>query len=154
MSAEAAEIAVVLDRIGRGVIETLAGVPDDVLNRELQLPETNSLFALATHLAGAGEFWVLALAGGLTVARDRDAEFTATGTGASLVSRYDRWLRSVHDVLDTMPADRLDRTVEPPAAYRGSLSEEATVRECLLHAVEHSALHQGQIEITRQRLMQ
>ena len=52
-----------LERIARDTIQALDGLPDEVLNRPLPLPETNSLFALATHLAGAGEFWTLVLVG-------------------------------------------------------------------------------------------
>lgn len=151
---EGAQIAAVLDRIGHGVFETLADVPQNLLNQQIPLPEANSLFALATHLLGSGEFWVLTLAGGREVNRNRDAEFTASGTFEQLQERCDRWLAAVHEVLDGMPSEPLNRIAEPPAAYRGMVGDEPmTVRDCLLHAVEHSALHQGQIEITRQMLL-
>jgi hypothetical protein len=52
-------------------------LPDEVLNRAVPICEANTLFALATHLVGAGEFWVLVLAGGREGDRDRDAEFHA-----------------------------------------------------------------------------
>ncbi len=151
---EGAQIATVLERIARGVIEMLADVPQDLLNRQIPLPEANSLFALATHLLGSGEFWVLTLAGGRDVGRDRDAEFRASGTFEQLKERSDRWLAAVHEVLDGMPSEPLNRIAQPPTAYRGMVGDEPmTVRACLLHAVEHSALHQGQIEITRQMVM-
>ena len=69
----------------------------------MPIPEANSLFALATHLVGAAEFWVLALAGGRQIARDRDAEFRASGTYQELEVRYLRWLAEVRDVLSTLP---------------------------------------------------
>lgn len=155
MTGAARQFAIVFDRIGLSVIEQLAGLPEEMLNRSMPLPEANSLFALATHLVGAGEFWVLALAGGRTIQRDRPAEFRATGSLDQLKDRYTRWLAAVHEVLDQMPAPRLDELAEPPAAYRGSLGDTPlTVRDCLLHSVEHSALHQGHIEITKQLLSQ
>ena len=154
MPGEAAQIAAVLDRIGRGVVESLTGVPPAALNQQIALPEANSLFALATHLVGAGEFWVLTLAGGRDVDRDRAAEFAASGNFEQIAARYGRWLTAVHEVLDGLPGELLDRIAEPRATYRGTLGDAPmTLRECLLHAVEHSALHQGQIEITRQLLM-
>ncbi len=154
MSEEAAQFAAVLDRIGHGVIETLAGVPQAVLNLQTPLPEANSLFALATHLLGAGEFWVLTLAGGRDVDRNREAEFTASGTFEQISKRCERWRAAVHEVLDGMPSEQLDRQADPPAAYRSTIGDDPmSVRECLLHAVEHSALHQGQLEVTRQLLM-
>jgi uncharacterized damage-inducible protein DinB len=153
MPGEAAQIAAVLDRIGRGVVESLTGVPPAALNQQIALPEANSLFALATHLVGAGEFWVLTLAGGRDVDRDRAAEFAASGNFEQIAARYGRWLTAVHEALPSLPSEYLDRIAEPPAAYRMRGGAPMTVRECLLHAVEHSALHQGQIEITRQLLM-
>jgi uncharacterized damage-inducible protein DinB len=154
MPNEATHIAVVLDAIGRDVLKQLAGIPDDLLNKPLDLPETNTLFALATHLVGAGEFWVLALAGGWHIERDRPAEFHATGKGTDLVARYERWLENIHQVLDTLPDSAMERQVDPPAHFRTRMHDQSfTVRDCLLHAVEHSALHQGHIQLTRQLLL-
>lgn len=153
INTEAAAIAQVLDRTVRAALEQLAELPDEALNRPVPLPETNSLFALGTHLIGAAEFWVLALAGGHTVQRDRPAEFRAEGSGSALTKRYEEWLTAMHTLLDGMSATSLERDVEPPAEYRGSLSGgPMTVRAYLLHAVEHSALHLGHIQITHQML--
>ncbi len=154
MANEALHIASVLDAIGRDVIQQLTGIPDDLLNKPLELPETNTLFALATHLVGAGEFWVLVLAGGWHIERDRLAEFHATGQGADLLARYQRWLENLHAVLDTLPDSAMGQHIEPPATYRPHMRDQSfTVRDCLLHAIEHSALHQGHIQLTRQVLL-
>jgi uncharacterized damage-inducible protein DinB len=154
VNAEGIAFAEVLERIGRGVLDELADVPDDVLNRPVPVPEGNSLFAIATHLIGAGEFWVLALAGGRDVVRDRDAEFRATGTYADLEVRYSRWMSDIRDVLTQLPPEAWTRTVTPPPQFTGSLgSESLTVRTCVLHAVEHSALHLGHIQLTRSSIL-
>lgn len=153
MAGEGAQFAEVLDRTGRAVIAQLDGLPDAMLNRPLPVGETNTLFALGTHLVGAGEFWVLALVGGRAVSRDRLAEFQATGHGPDLITRYERWLMAVHDVLDNLPDEAMSRFADPPMEYRGTgglADRQLTVRDCLLHAVEHSALHLGHIQITRQ----
>jgi uncharacterized damage-inducible protein DinB len=150
---EGAQFARVLERIGRDVLARLSDLSDELLNQPVPLPAANSLFALATHLAGAGEFWAVAVPGRRPIARDREAEFRATGTHAELVERYDRWLAAVHEVLDAMPDTMLEQQVDLPAGYRRWVGDEpVTVRDCLLHAVEHSALHLGHIEITRQVL--
>jgi hypothetical protein len=149
----ASHYAIVLDYIGRDVLQQLRSVPESLLNQPLALPETNTLFALATHLVGAGEQWVLARAGGRTVVRDRASEFYATGTLAELVERYERWITGVHEVLDILPDEALERVVE--SAHTGwfdGLPNPPTVRDCLLHAVDHSALHQGHIQLTCQLL--
>ena len=153
MSDEATQIANVLDHVGRDVLAQIKDISREDLNRPLTLPETNTLFALATHLVGAGEFWVLVVAGGRSIPRDRSAEFRATGSLADLTARYERWIAGVHEVLDALAPDQMERRVDL-SRYRSSPSgsEEVSVREALLHAVEHSALHSGQIQITRQML--
>ncbi len=153
MPNEAAQFADVLDSIGRDVLIQLSGVSPEDLNRPLDIPETNSLFALATHLVGSGEFWVLAMVGGQNIPRDREAEFRATGTLNELVNRYESWLVAVHELLDNLPDADMKRAIEAPAARRPYFKDKViTVRDCLLHAVEHCALHQGHIQITRQLL--
>lgn len=67
MSDETARIADVLDTIAHDVLAQLQGISPEDLNRPLTLPETNALFALATHLVGAGEFWALVVAGRRTI---------------------------------------------------------------------------------------
>ena len=153
MSDEMAQIASVLDNIGRDVLAQLRGLSDEDLNRPLTLPETNTLFALATHLVGAGEFWVLVVAGGRNIPRDRLAEFQASGSLADLTARYERWIAGLHEVLDALLPDQMEQRIDL-SRYRStsSGSEKVSVREALLHAVEHSALHLGQIQITRQIL--
>jgi uncharacterized damage-inducible protein DinB len=153
MSAEGAHFADVLERIGRGVLHELEDLPGEALNRAVPIPEGNTLFAVATHLVGAGEFWVLTLAGGRDVARDRDAEFRASGTYAELEVRYTRWMTAVRDVLSTLPSEAWSRIAEPPPQFTGSLGDQPmTVRACVLHAIEHSALHLGHIQLTRSLL--
>ncbi len=154
MPREAAEIATVIERIGRDALTALEGLSDEILNQPLPLPESNSLFALATHLVGAGEFWVLALVGGRTIARNRPAEFHATGKQTDLVARYERWIADIHAVLDALPDAALDQLANPPAPYRPWQGDAPmTRRACLLHAIEHSALHLGHIQLTRQLLL-
>lgn len=153
MPTAGAQFAEVLERIALDTLQALEGVSDEVLNRPLPLPETNSLFALATHLVGAGEHWALVLAGGREIPRDRPAEFRATGTGAALITRYERWIADLHAVLDTFPDETLDRLVDSVPYRAWQDDQPLTVRACLLHAVEHSALHLGHIQLTRQVLL-
>jgi len=154
MSDETTQIASVLDYIGHQVLDQLHDLSDEELNRPLTLPETNTLFALATHLVGAGEFWVLAVAGGQTILRDRLAEFRATGSFSDLTARYERWLAGVHEVLDALVPERMEDRIDVNL-YRSvplASAQEVSVREALLHALEHSALHLGHIQLTRQLL--
>lgn len=154
MNHEPKAIADYLERIVRDIIIQLEGVPDEVLNRPTPIPDTNTLFALATHTVGMGEFWVLALVAGQTVDRNRALEFHANGKGVDLIARFERWIDNVHQVLDTLPASRLDEPAHPPAEFArtGGFSSDQLMscRDCLLHVVEHTATHLGHIQMTRQ----
>src|SRR5215469_7814441 len=109
---ETTQIARVLDQMAHEVLTQLQDLSDEELNRPLTLPETNTLFALATHLVGAGEFWVLAVAGGRTIPRDRSAEFRANGSLAELTARYERWIADVHEVLNALVADQMEQRID------------------------------------------
>lgn len=154
MTPEAASIAALLERLGHDMLAQLDGIPEPDLNRTLPLPETNSLYALATHMLGAGEYWTLAMAGGRDILRDRPAEFRAAGAYPDLVARCERWLADLRDVLGHLPATELDRVADIAAeARRPWMGDDPfTVRGCLLHAVEHTALHLGHIQLTAQLL--
>lgn len=125
MPTEPQYFARVIERIARDAIAQLDGISDELLNRPAPIPETNTLFALGTHTVGMGELWVLALAGQRRVARDRSAEFHATGRGPELIARFERWIVAVHEVLDDLPAAALDLPAQPPAEFRttGNLGE-------------------------------
>jgi uncharacterized damage-inducible protein DinB len=153
MPSEASHFVIVLERIARRSLAQFKDISDADLNRPLELPESNTAFALATHLIGSAEYRVLQLAGDRDVHRDRPSEFRATGTGAELAARYERWLTAMRELLSTLPDERMDEPVSLSAGYHPSLHEEPmTVRDALLHAVEHCALHQGHLELTRQLL--
>lgn len=153
MATEASHVATMLEYIGRDVLLQLHAVPESLLNQPPDLEDANTLFALATHLVGAGEDWVLHYAGGRTISRDRPAEFHAVGTLADLQTRYDRWIADVHQVLDKLPDADMERVVEAhPTFLVWTSNAPTTVRDCLLHAVAHSALHQGHIQLTCQML--
>ncbi|MCA1669467.1 MAG: DinB family protein [Thermomicrobia bacterium] len=156
MASEGTQFANVLERIARDVIKQLDGLPDTLLNQPVPLPDANTLYAIATHLAGATEFWAVQTASGRDAGRNRLAEFRATGGGAALINRYERLIAAVHDALDNLPDAAMNGIPpQPPAEYRstGGLGDVLTLRNCLLHAIEHGALHQGHIQITRQLMV-
>ena len=133
MPGEANHFAVVLERIARHALAQFRDISDVDLNCPLELPESNTAFVLATHLIGSAEYWVLELAGGRDVQRDRLSEFRATGTAADLAVRYERWLAAMQEVLDALPDERLDQPVNVPARYHPSLEEDTmTLRDALI----------------------
>ena len=151
MTNEAKAIADYLERIARDIIVQLDGIPDEILNQPTPIPDTNTLFALATHTVGMGEFWVLTLIGNRPSNRKRAAEFQAVGEGKPLTTRYQQWIADVHALLDGLPDAAMARVVEPPLEFRstGGLQDgPLTVRDCLYHVVEHTATHLGHIQLS------
>jgi hypothetical protein len=132
----------------------LDGVPDADLNdwKPAQgLDDVNTFYALATHLVGAGEYWVLHAAGGRHLQRDRPAEFVARGDLAALKARYERWLSDSRDVLTSLTDDDVARIFARDADPKSGLpSVRWSIADCLIHAVEHSAVHVGHLQIQRQ----
>src|SRR5260370_24719418 len=102
MPGEASHFAIVLERIARNALAQFRDISDVDLNRPLELPESNTALVLATHLIGSAEYWVLELAGGRDVQRNRRSEFRATGTGPEVAARYERWLTALHELPDTI----------------------------------------------------
>ncbi|MGH2561965.1 MAG: DinB family protein [Thermomicrobiales bacterium] len=145
----AAAVEKCLKMLAEDALRQLEGLPSDDLNdwrpRE-DLEDINTFFALATHLVGSGEHWVLHGAGGRPVDRDRPAEFRARGSLDDVRARYDRWLAGCHEVLAGI--------TEPDLAHDSHLPEQdrrfPTVADCLIHAVEHTATHVGHLHIQRQ----
>jgi hypothetical protein len=101
---------------------------------------SNSAANLCLHLAGNLGQLIGHAAGGQTDTRDRDGEFAATqgiepGRIGKILSEA---VENACAVIEAMPPGRLDETVE----FRG---RRWTVLELIYKAVEHFALHTGQI---------
>ncbi|MEP7064690.1 MAG: DinB family protein [Gemmatimonadota bacterium] len=101
---------------------------------------SNSIGNLTLHLDGSTRAWILGVAGGRRVVRDRDAEFAERGplAKASLLARLRATVAEADEVLTMLnEATLLER--------RPSNQGEVTVLWAVLHAVEHFAMHTGQI---------
>jgi uncharacterized damage-inducible protein DinB len=103
-------------------------------------PELNSIGNLILHLDGSTRMWVLGVASNRHIVRDRAAEFSERGPIAksTLLARLRSTLAEVVEALGT-----LDESVL--LERRQSSKEEVTVLWAILHAVEHFAMHTGQI---------
>ena len=103
-------------------------------------PNTNSVGNLIRHLCGNTTQWILAQFTDLDEARAREQEFAATG-GASvdeLCAQLGCVYSEACDVVDAVPEEQLvaPRTVQGYAE---------TGLSAILHVLEHSSGHAGQI---------
>lgn len=108
---------------------------------------SNSIGNLMLHLDGSTRMWILRVAGGRQIVRDREAEFAARDPipKAALLARLRATLAEVDEVLAALDeATLLER--------RQSTQGEVTILWAVLHAIEHFAMHTGQlITITKLR---
>jgi len=152
-------IGFLLEQPFRNVPRQLERLSEEQLNQPLDLPETNTLYQLETHMAGATEFWLLSLVGGQLSRRDREAEFRSTGTLADLQQRYAVVLADVQRLLAGRTEEDLNRPLTPPPeVVADPLFQQyhsqapLTVGYALLHMMRHNALHVGHLQLTLQLL--
>ncbi len=137
----------ILDRLldlHREMAQAFSGLPQEALDW-VPAKEMNSLAVLVAHTAGAERYWIGEVAGGLPVERDRDAEFQAAGLDAAalqgLLTASEATAQQV--LAGLSPAD-----LEEPRTGPGD--RRLTVGWALAHALEHTGLHLGHMQIVRQ----
>ncbi len=123
----------------------LDGLPQDALDWSPG-PDMNSLTVLVVHAAGAQRYWIGDVAGRDASGRDRAAEFRTQGLdAAALTARLDAALAHSRAVLEGLTLPDLEAL--RPASRDG---REVTVAWALAHALEHTAVHVGHMQIVRQ----
>lgn len=134
-----------LQALYAGIIQIIEGLPPAALD---YMPHQgmNSLTVLAVHVAGATRYWIGDVAGQDPSGRDRDAEFRAHGLdGTILMDRLAKALDHSRTVLEGLALSDLEATQVSPRDGR-----QFTVAWCLAHALEHTALHLGHMQLTCQ----
>jgi hypothetical protein len=134
------------DRALDAYAEIVTVLGDDLVNaRPDGIPGSNSAFALVTHIAGMAARWGSTVNRGIVVPRDRDAEFTATGTLAEALAVVEATRTRLHD--DARAASPREAPANPAFEADGTISY-STQGEVLLHVHEELAQHLGQLEVT------
>ncbi len=151
MISELTVYATKLTDLLEALADAIEGLDEAQLNWRPPAPDMNSIYVIATHILGNAEAWVLGIACGQPIKRDRPAEFRAAGANAGpLVARARELARRIDDALAALPVSALDEGREPPAALRGvGPPQPLTARQAVMIAIEHAARHLGQIDITR-----
>lgn len=135
--------------LGR-VCGCLEGLSEAQINWCPAIGGANSAYAIAAHTVGNARAWVLGIACGRPMGRDRPAEFRASGPDAAeLVAAAATLSQEIATALSALALSDLDRRLVPPAVLWGEGEPlEISARDALLHVVEHAALHLGQLQIT------
>ncbi len=147
ISLYAAELRRLLDKLAASV----EGLEEAQLNWRPPLPGANSRYVLVAHVLGNLEAWVLGIACGQAIDRDRPAEFAASGPDAgALIERARTLGRRFDEALAALPEDAPDEQRDPSKLHWGEgAPKPRTVREALMETIEHAAVHIGHIHLTR-----
>jgi hypothetical protein len=125
--------------------KSIAGLPVEALD---WIPgnDMNSLAGLIVHTAGATRFLVGEIAGGIPANRDREAEFKVSGMDeAALKACLGENRDFVRGVLEKLSVDDLSQS-----RFIAARNRDYVIAEAVFHALDHTGLHVGHAEITRQ----
>lgn len=140
-----------IDNLRGQVKACVADLPAEALNWR-PLPGVddhamNSLAVLGAHVAGAEHFWIAEVIGCYPQTRVRSREFVTEVDGPSdLTSLLDAVEHETREVLAGLTEADLD-------GVREARGKTVTVRWCILHVIDHIALHLGHMQITYQLWM-
>lgn len=131
--------------------DIVAGLGDDVANRRPALPGANSPYVILRHCLGVMEFWGGQVVAGRAVERDRAAEFRASGP-------VDGLIKAAQTAKITFRADAATAAPDAPTRgehgrWKGDELETLTQGGALLHVLEELTQHLGQLELTRDILL-
>jgi len=140
-----------IDDLRHQATELIVDLPPEALNwRPLPTIDghtTNSLAVLAAHIAGAEHFWIGEVVGGGPPTRNRKAEFATQVTNSSeLQSLLEQTGLETQAVLSALRPAGLDEE-------REVRDRTVSVRWGILHVIDHTALHLGHMQLTRQLWM-
>ena len=134
-----------LEELHGDIEQAIEGLRDDALD---WVPgrDMNSIGVLVVHVAGAERYWIGDVVARDSLRRDRQAEFRVQGLGATaLKERLANTLAYVRGAMEKLSLDQLE-------AVRISRRNQRqfTVGWSLAHALAHTAIHVGHIQLTRQ----
>ena len=125
--------------------QALKGLPSAALDW-IPGSEMNSISVLVIHLTGSERYWIGDVAMQAPSDRDRDAEFQVREVGMEfLEKRLTDSLEFARSGLEKLTLQDLESSRVSPRNGKAF-----TVAWSLMHALEHSTLHLGQIQLTRQ----
>lgn len=145
MLPEVAEYLTSIESRRTKIFQTLEQADPQAWNWTPTNDETNSLFVLATHVIGSEHGWIYEILGNGAKTRQRPQEFVAKGTSLdALRAEYERVANETHQVLEDLTEADLTAT------HRRDDRGDVTGRWIILHVIEHSSEHVGQMELTKQ----
>ncbi len=134
-----------LEELHKDILNSISDLPQDAFDWR-PFSGGNSLSVLIVHLTGAERMWFSDFVAGVPSGRDRDSEFKVKNLKPEELSARLQESRSfAAQILDNLDLEDL-ATKQP--SFRSD--HEVSVAWALGHALKHTAIHLGHIQITRQ----
>ncbi len=135
-----------LQDLHQQMVDVLDALPDTAVNWQPPINDINSIAVLVTHAMGAERFWIGDVALGDSSNRVRSDEFINTPkTCAELKAQIQTTEQYIQESLPKITLADLATRKTPPNHNR-----EFSMGWSLLHAMEHTAVHVGHIQIMQQ----
>lgn len=146
-----------MDPQARSFVETIDLLHDDMYTAVDGLTDTeinwrhphlaNTIGILLRHVAGSERYWIIEVVGGRPVQRRRDAEFAGERLEKKpLVENLRAAQAEVTRILEPLAAR--DLTAEVQQMFR-DVPRMVTKSWAILHSIQHTAYHLGQIQLFR-----
>jgi uncharacterized damage-inducible protein DinB len=141
-------VEALLDRLNalHADIETsIQGLSDEAIDW-VPGPEMNSICVTVVHVVGCERYWLGDIGRGDPSNRDRDAEFRAHGLSSAALQEHVRQADAyARETLEHLGPAELEVMRLSPRHGR-----EFSVAWAVAHAIEHTAVHTGHIQIVSQ----
>ncbi len=138
-----------LTAMHRGCLKTIEGLSPAALDWvpvKNPTAEMNSINVLVTHLVGAERYWIGDVAMGDDSGRVRHEEFQVSGLHVEdLSAKINAATDYARLAVEKLNIEDLSKETISPRD-----GENFSVGWALLHALEHTAIHLGHIQLTRQ----
>ena len=137
-----------LQTLSRDFIATFADLPAEALDWVPGV-EMNSFAILVVHVTGASRYFLSDVAMGESSNRNRALEFQAKGlTHDELKARFEALETYARGVCERMTV--ADLATSRPITLRDGNVRQMSNAYALMHALDHTGLHLGHAQITRQ----
>lgn len=127
------------------MVKSIAGLPPEALDWSPG-PEMNSMAVLVVHTAGAERYWIGDVVGQDPSGRVREQEFATSELSETVLQEKLQTALAHSQVV--LAALSLEDLAQP--RYSSRHDDDFTAGWALVHALEHTAVHTGHIQLMRQ----
>ncbi len=138
----------------RWLLDEMAGIVEGLSSRHVVWTpaprDANSAAVIIRHVVGSTRAYVLGVACGQDVRRDRPGEFVnRTENGPAIATELQRLFSEIESALAQLGPGALDRKCMPSEALWGAdVPPEVSARDAVVESIRHAGVHLGELRLT------